>query len=254
MNPAVSSNCDSATLQGARPSSGWKANMAKQFGKPDGPLGRLAGLFMAVNNKSRSLWVLSLLDVEPIDRVLEIGFGPGQDLKRVSAIATEGLTAGVDHSPEMVKMARSKNLRTILTGRADIRQGTADRIPFPDASFTKAFSINSVQFWEDRRAALREIRRVLQPGGRIAIALEPRGESSPELALENGRMIAADLDALGFENVQVQSNGQVKKAAVCVLGQWADCANGEPLAVALAEDERVLVRQVVESSLEDQAG
>lgn len=254
MNPGASSKYDSATLQGARPSSGWKADMAKQFGKPDGPFGRLAGLFMAVNNKARSLWVLSLLDVEPIDRVLEIGFGPGQDLKRVSAIATEGLTAGVDHSAEMVKMARSKNLGTIIAGRADIRQGTANRVPFPDASFTKAFSINSVQFWEDRRAALREIQRVLQPGGRIAIALEPRGESSPELASENGRMIAADLEALGFENVQLESNGLTKKPAVCVLGRKSDGPNGEPLAVALAEDERVLVRQVIEGSVEDQAG
>jgi ubiquinone/menaquinone biosynthesis C-methylase UbiE len=177
---------------------------------------------MAVNNNARSCWVLSLLNVEPIDRVLEIGFGPGQDLNRVSAIATEGLTAGVDHSPEMVKMARAKNLRTILAGRADIRPGSAESIPFPDDCFTKAFSINSVQFWGDRRAALREIRRVLRPGGLIAIALEPRGASSPELALENGKMIAADLEALGFENVRLESNGLAKKPAVCVLGLKAD--------------------------------
>jgi SAM-dependent methyltransferase len=227
MNPALSTDCDSSTLQGARPSSGWKASMAKQFGRPDGRLGRLAGLIMSVNNKARSLWVLSLLSVEPIDRVLEIGFGPGQDLKRINAIATEGLTAGVDHSPEMVKMARAKNLRAIHAGRADIRQGSADRIPFPDACFTKAFSINSVQFWGDRRAALREIRRVLRPGGHIAIALEPRGASSPELAAENGKTIAADLAALGFANVRLESNGHAKKPAVCVLGLKAACANGE---------------------------
>jgi ubiquinone/menaquinone biosynthesis C-methylase UbiE len=196
--------------------------MSKQFGKPAGRLGRLAGLFMAANNKARSLWVLSLLNIEPIDRVLEIGFGPGQDLKRVNAIATVGLTGGVDHSPEMVKMARAKNLRAILAGRADIRQGSAEAIPFPDAVFTKAFSINSVQFWGDRRAALREIQRVLRPGGLIAIALEPRGASSPELALENGKTIAADLEALGFGNVRLESNGQTKKAAVCVLGLKAD--------------------------------
>lgn len=222
MNPLAPTEADSGTLEQALPASGWKATMAKQFGNPEGPLGRLAGRFMAASNKARSLWVLSLLNVEPIDRVLEIGFGPGQDLKRVSAIATEGLTAGVDHSAEMVKMARATNLRTILAGRADIRQGTSDRMPFPDACFTKAFSINSVQFWADRRAALREIRRVLRPGGVVAIALEPRGSSSPVLAVENGKMIAADLAALGFENVRVESNAQAKKTAVCILGLKPD--------------------------------
>lgn len=221
MNPLMS-DCGAGALEEARPTTGWKARVARQFGKPEGRLGRLAGYVMASQNKARSLWVLSLLNVEPIDRVLEIGFGPGQDLKRVSAIATEGLTAGIDHSAEMVKMARAKNLRATLSGRADIRQGSAERIPFPDACFTKAFSINSVQFWDDRRAALREIQRVLRPGGLVAVALEPRGASSPELTLENGRMIAADLEAIGFENVRLESNGQAKKPTVCVLGLKSD--------------------------------
>lgn len=224
MNPLMSSDGAAGALEEARPTTGWKARVARQFGKPEGRLGQLAGYVMAFQNKARSLWVLSLLNVEPIDRVLEIGFGPGQDLKRVNAIATEGLTAGVDHSAEMVKMARAKNLRATLAGRADIRQGSSDKIPFPDACFTKAFSINSVQFWGDRPAALREIQRVLRPGGLIAVALEPRGASSPELALENGRVIADDLEALGFENVRLESNGQAKKPAVCALGLKSDCA------------------------------
>lgn len=223
MKPLMSLDGAAGALTQARPTTGWKARVARQFAKPEGRLGRLAGLIMAANNKARSVWVLSLLNIEPIDRVLEVGFGSGQDLKRVNAIATEGLTAGVDHSPEMVKMARAKNLRAILAGRADIRQGSSDGIPFPDACFTKAFSINSVQFWADRRAALREVQRILRPGGLIAIALEPRGASSPELALENGTVIAADLEALGFENVRLESNGQAKKPAVCVLGLKADC-------------------------------
>ena len=60
-------------------------------------------------------------------------------------------------------------------------------------------------------------------GGRIAIALEPRGASSPELTSANGQLIANDLEALGFENVRMESNGRNKRPAVCVLGLKAVC-------------------------------
>lgn len=223
MNPLISADGESGALEEARPTTGWKAALARQFGKPEGRLGRLAGHIMAFKNKGRSDWVLSLLEIEAVDRVLEIGFGPGQDLRRVALLATGGLTAGVDHSAEMVKLARGKSIGAILAGRADIRHGSADCIPFPNSCFTKAFSINAVQFWQDRRAAMIEIQRVLRPGGLIAIALEPRGASSPELALANGRVIAADLEAAGFHEVQQQSNALGRVPTVCVTGIKSDC-------------------------------
>ena len=222
MNPLMSPEGDARALDGACPAAGWKARVARQFGKPEGPMGRLVGYAMSVKNQARSEWVLSLLDIEAVDRVLEIGFGSGRDLRRVASLATEGLTAGVDHSAEMVKMARGKSIGAILAGRADIRQGSADGIPFPDACFTKAFSINAVQFWRDRRAAMLEIRRVLRPGGLVAVALEPRGASSPELALANGQVIAADLEAAGFHEVRLASSKPGRIPTVCVTGLKSD--------------------------------
>ena len=165
MTPRTSSDCGAGALEEACPTTGWKGRLARQFGKPEGRMGRLVGHAMSVRNAARSKWVVSLLDIEAVDRVLEIGFGSGRDLRRVASLATQGLTAGVDHSPEMVKMARGKSIGAILSGRADIRLGSADAIPFPDACFTKAFSINAIQFWRDRRVALLEVSRVLRPGG-----------------------------------------------------------------------------------------
>jgi len=164
MNPLISSDCGAGALQEACPTTGWKARIARQFGKPEGRMGRLVGYAMSAKNKGRSEWVLSLLEIEAVDRVLEIGFGSGRDLRRVASLAADGLTAGVDHSAEMVKMAKGKCIGATLAGRADIRLGSADSIPFPDACFTKAFSINAGQFWRDRRAGMIEIRRVLRPG------------------------------------------------------------------------------------------
>lgn len=218
MNPAISPDCNTTALQEACPSSGWKARVARQFGKPEGRLGRLVGYVMAYKNRKRSKWVLSLLHLEPVDRVIEVGFGSGRDLQRVAGIASEGLTAGVDHSEVMVRMARTKSMDAILGGRADIRQADSGKLPFRDEEFTKAYSINSVQFWPDRRAALSELKRVLRPGGLIAIALEPRGASTPELALANGETIAGDLTASGFVDVRLETSSMGKVPTLCAIG------------------------------------
>ena len=71
-----------------------------QFHRPRGFSGRLAGWVMAnrSSNRRRNAWVITLLDVAPTDRVLEIGFGPGIAIREAAARATEGLVCGVDHS------------------------------------------------------------------------------------------------------------------------------------------------------------
>ncbi len=211
-------NCGPAALAGARPSTGWKARIARQFGKPEGWQGRLAGRLMAWKNRARSEWVLSLLDVGEADRVLEIGFGSGRDLERVHRLASGGLSAGIDHSDEMVRMARRRNMGAIQAGRSDIREATADRIPFGVESFTKAFAINSVQFWPDRRAGFEEIRRVLRPGGLVAIALQPRGTSTRKSAMENGAMLASELSEAGFRDARLETAVFGKVTTVCALG------------------------------------
>lgn len=67
-----------------------------------------------------------------------------------------------------------------------------------------------------------EIRRVLRPGGLVVVALEPRGASNPELALANGQVIAADLEAAGFHDVRLESSSLGRVPTVCVTGLKAD--------------------------------
>ena len=97
------SQCSYGALPGACEQQGLKGYIVRQFGQPAGLLGWAAGQIMAVKNRGRSLWVISLLDIQRDDRVLEIGFGPGVDLRRVSEIAADGFVTGVDHSKEMVR-------------------------------------------------------------------------------------------------------------------------------------------------------
>jgi SAM-dependent methyltransferase len=95
---------------------GWR----DQFRQPHGLGGWLIGHLMAIKNKERSLWVLSLLELSPADRVLEVGFGSGTDIRRIAARLLNGFVAGVDHSESMFRMASSKNAAAIRAGRVSL--------------------------------------------------------------------------------------------------------------------------------------
>jgi tRNA G46 methylase TrmB len=76
----------------------WKF-VVSQFGKPEGLFGKLAGFIMSTrpSNIERSDWGISLLDVQLTDNVLEIGFGPGIAIHKMSALTNEGMIYGIDH-------------------------------------------------------------------------------------------------------------------------------------------------------------
>ena len=143
--------------------------LIRMFGRPKGALGRIGGAIMARLNRDAAAKVIDLLDVQPNDKVLEVGFGPGVGIELALQRVNGGSVAGVDQSQEMVKQALARNATAVRDRRADLRYGSVERLPFADATFDKAFAINSMQVWTDVQAGLREIRRVLKPGGNIAL-------------------------------------------------------------------------------------
>jgi len=143
------------------------------FGCPKGILGQLGGIIMARTNQKCAAWVIALLDIQPHDRVLEVGFGPGVGIQLLAKSASAGYVAGVDYSEAMVEQATARNVQAIESGRVDLRHGSVECLPFEDNTFDKALAINSMQVWPDAVAGLQETRRVLKPGGRIALGFTP---------------------------------------------------------------------------------
>jgi SAM-dependent methyltransferase len=191
-----------------------------QFACPSGPLGWLVGHLMALKNRGRSLWVLSLLDVQPADRVLEIGFGSGADIRRASLSARQGFVAGVDHSKLMVDQASRRNARAIREGRVELRLGSGLRLPYPEGSFDKVFSINVAQFSSDAVAGMAEARRVLRAGGLAAIAVQPRWKGATEE--DSNRMGLALTEAMrsaGFSEVRSEMLSLRPVSVACALGR-----------------------------------
>jgi SAM-dependent methyltransferase len=192
-----------------------------QFHQPHGFGGRAAGWVMAKrgSNRERNIWAVGLLDVQAQDRVLEIGFGPGIAIQEFARRATSGLVVGVDHSAVMVQQARKRNAAAVSAGRVDLRLGSADALPAFDAPFDKILAVNSLMFWDDPVARLKELHDLLRPGGRLAIAYQPRGPgSTDEVAARTGRQIAAHLTEVGFIEVRVETLPLKPSAVVCVLG------------------------------------
>jgi ubiquinone/menaquinone biosynthesis C-methylase UbiE len=106
----------------------------------------------------------------------------------------------------MVREARRRNRIAVREGRVEIRLADAARLPYPDESFTRAGSLNSLQFWPDPELGLRELFRVLAPGGRVAMVLMARSDepSGPETPLWF-QATADRMRAAGFADLDIAS-------------------------------------------------
>jgi ubiquinone/menaquinone biosynthesis C-methylase UbiE len=179
----------------------------RQFGRPSGLLGQLAGHLMAkLDDDDR--WVVGLLDVQPADRVLELGCGPGVAVALLAERAPSGLVAGVDPSEVMIRQAARRNRAAVRAGRVELRLGTASALPYPDGHFTKACTIHSIYFWPSLADGLRELHRVLAPAGQLVVAVRMRragaGRFDPSYfgytEQQLGDLVAV-LESIGFYDV-----------------------------------------------------
>lgn len=150
--------------------------LVRQFHHPRGATGGAVGWVMAHrrSNVERNRWVVSLLDVQPAERVLEIGFGPGIAVAALAARATRGRVYGIDHSEVMVRQAGRRNAAAVREGRVQLTCAGVDRLPAFDAPLDAVLAVNSVGFWPEPVERLGALRGLLRPGGRIALASQPR--------------------------------------------------------------------------------
>jgi ubiquinone/menaquinone biosynthesis C-methylase UbiE len=193
--------------------------VVRQFGHPRGIGGRLAGWVMAYrsSNKQRNRWVVSLLDVQPTDHVLEIGFGPGLAIAELSRRATRGMVYGIDHSDTMLKQATKRNTAAIRAQRVKLVQASSEQLPTFDEPLDAVFAVNSLGFWPEPTQRLIEVRTLLRPGGRIAIATQPRCPgATAQTSTQAARDTAHRLREAGFTQTRVETL-HLKPPVVCVL-------------------------------------
>jgi SAM-dependent methyltransferase len=138
-------------------------------GKPSGPVGEVYARVMAVGHRPAYAVLAGCLDLRPDDDLLDVGCGSAGLLTHHAAHVRH--VAGLDASALQVGMARRRLAERIAAGSAEIVLGDAASLPWEDGRFSVVTSLFSVEFHPDPGRSLREMHRVLRPGGRAVISL-----------------------------------------------------------------------------------
>jgi ubiquinone/menaquinone biosynthesis C-methylase UbiE len=150
--------------------------LARQARLPQGLLGEVVALAMSYDTARVNRAAIGHLELAPRDAVLEVGFGSGRALLEAAARVRDGFIAGVDPSEVMLRHARFRNARYLRSGLMELQLGEAARLPYPDARFDKAFGVHVIYFWPEPEPELRELHRVLRPGGRLLLGFRPKDD------------------------------------------------------------------------------
>jgi SAM-dependent methyltransferase len=122
----------------------------------------------------RLVWAVDTMNVNPTDRLLEIGCGHGVAVSLVCERLDGGSITAIDRSPAMVEAARRRNAGHVAAGRASFQAVALDQADFGDARFDKVFAIHVGVFLRGEPGReLRVVRDHLAPGGRLYLVDQP---------------------------------------------------------------------------------
>jgi SAM-dependent methyltransferase len=146
--------------------------VTSQCRKPGRWLGRLIARSMNHSHATMTAWGLSHIIVEKDFTMLDVGCGGGKTIDTLASLAPAGKVYGIDYSPGSVATARATNAARIATGRVDIQPGTVSHLPFDANAFDVVTAVETHYYWPDLPRDVREIQRVLKPGGTFLIIAE----------------------------------------------------------------------------------
>jgi SAM-dependent methyltransferase len=172
----------------------------KQFRQPSGWFGRFN--LWSMNRKHSRLtdWGLSHVKVARDATILDVGCGGGRTIQKLAALAPQGRVYGVDFAPTSVAMSRSFNRALVDAGRVVVETASVTRLPFADGMFDLVTAVETHFYWPDLPNDLREIRRVLKPGGAVALIVEAYKGGKHARVIQ---MFADAMSPLGYSHLDV---------------------------------------------------
>lgn len=151
---------------------GLSALLLRQMRKPTWLPGHPIARQMNVSHAGVTGGGLTHVNIERDFTILDVGCGGGRTIDRLASAATDGHVSGVDYASASVATARRTNATRIATGQVDVQQASVSALPFPADSFDLVTAVETHYYWPDLSRDLREILRVLKPGGTLVIIAE----------------------------------------------------------------------------------
>src|SRR5690242_18784456 len=145
---------------------------ASQCQKPRGWLGRFVLWNMNSRHSKVTDWGLVHVSVHERNTILDVGCGGGRTVSKLAAMATQGKVYGADFSEASVAASERTNARSIEMGHVEIRHASVSQLPFPDGMFDLVTAVETHFWWPDLPEDIREIFRVVKPGGKLIVIAE----------------------------------------------------------------------------------
>jgi ubiquinone/menaquinone biosynthesis C-methylase UbiE len=182
-----------------------------QLSRPKGKFAPVTALLLNGINARIILAGISALDLRPGQRVVEVGFGGALSIPLLlRAVTKQGHVFALETSDEMLARARRRFIVPRLQGRLRVEKGFIESLPLGDAICDAVMSLNTIPFWTDVDQGMRELARVLAPGGRLVLGIaDPDEVTRAGFAAQGYRVVVPEklgdqLPRWGFEMLEIR--------------------------------------------------